>query len=219
MENIVAAIRRAVHDFRHASSQDNNAAIIAAVPQQLAPRTTVRRQSRGGCAHAGMHASAARPPARAAAAAAARAAGAAVLFLYTPCFQPLPCAANVNQRLRSMRSPAPISPARGHAVQWVNINGGVDNNDTPQKTTGHVYAHGPASTLSTLTACKAACEKGQKICAGVNWLPDGGGYGSVNRCQIQTTKGPTQAEVEKAIGSSLGDWWDDTDPTLPVKGA
>ena len=106
-------------------------------------------------------------------------------------------------------------------VHWLNVGTGecIDNDDNPRKTANHVYAHGPAPTLTTLAVCKAACEQGQSICAGINWLPDGGGYGPARRCQIQTKKGPTKAEVEKAIGTSLEGWWEATDPSLPIKGA
>ena len=54
-------------------------------------------------------------------------------------------------------------------VHWLNVGTGecIDNDDNPQKTANHVYAHGPAPTLTTLAVCKAACEQGQSICAGI----------------------------------------------------
>jgi hypothetical protein len=109
---------------------------------------------------------------------------------------------------------------RDMTVRWANIGVGecIDNDGDPPKTGGHTYPHGPAPALTTLLSCKAACVKGQALCAGINWLPDGGGHGPGQRCMIQTKKGPSQAQVEKAIGSTLSAWWDASDPSLPMRG-
>lgn len=102
-------------------------------------------------------------------------------------------------------------------THWANLGLG-ECTDKPSG--GDVYAHGPAPAMaSSLAACKAACVKGQSLCAGINWLLEGDGQPGINSCMIQARKGPSKEDIEKAIGTPLASWWTACDPTLPILGA
>ena len=117
-----------------------------------------------------------------------------------------------------LRPPFPHAAAMSvPPTHWVNVGRGecIDKAKPP----GNVYAHGPATAMaSSLAGCQAACVKGQSLCAGINWLPDGGGHAGSN-CMIQAKRGPSQADIEKAIGTPLASWWTASDPSLPIMGA